>query len=497
MPRRSSATVAGSKPRPVSRTKPVSSASSASTNTSTRSTSAWRAALTSASRTAATSARDGVVERLVADDDGLDADVVVGLDLDGQGVDRGVQRRRFALVRRRRTATPAARAPGAGRGVAIRRGSSVRWISTSDCSTESWRWAATVARSSSRMRAARSSSSRRSRRPSAGAANIASPPTTTAMALGRRADVAEPAGAAGERDHAGDEQRRRRRRPAATRAATPADGRAARPPSDHTTDDADGDRRGGQHDPVARPQADRPAGDEHGAGRAADGQLAPPAVATAAAAAACVDRRRRSVEASAASAVEHGADAAGQRQQPDRGADDRRLDAPAVGPAAGDAGDDAVGAARDAQDARGAAHHRIVAQRRRSTASGSSRLRRRQGSTRDIPDGAATAASVPSEPWTSPRRRPTAAPLPDPPPAAELRPPQPRSSAASPRCSPTASASTRCGSASPSSCWRSPAASACSCTAALWLVLVVGQAPGAVGPRRRRGRCSWSACRSS
>ena len=32
----------------------------------------------------------GLVERLVADDDGLDADVVVGLDLDGEGVDRGV-----------------------------------------------------------------------------------------------------------------------------------------------------------------------------------------------------------------------------------------------------------------------------------------------------------------------------------------------------------------------------------------------------------------------
>ena len=56
------------------------------------------------------------VERLVADDDGLDADVVVGLDLDGERLDGGVQRRRVARLAPRRTATPAARAPGGGPG---------------------------------------------------------------------------------------------------------------------------------------------------------------------------------------------------------------------------------------------------------------------------------------------------------------------------------------------------------------------------------------------
>ncbi len=66
--------------------------------------------------------------------------------------------------------------------VVIRRGSVVRCISTSDCSTESCRWAARIARSSSLMRAARSSSSRRNSRPIAGATKMARPPTTTAMA---------------------------------------------------------------------------------------------------------------------------------------------------------------------------------------------------------------------------------------------------------------------------------------------------------------------------
>ena len=79
---------------PVSRTKPVSSVSSASTNTSMRSTSAWRAALTSASRSAAIEGAGCVVERLVTDDHRLDADVVVGLEFGRQHLDRRVQRLR-------------------------------------------------------------------------------------------------------------------------------------------------------------------------------------------------------------------------------------------------------------------------------------------------------------------------------------------------------------------------------------------------------------------
>ena len=76
--------------------------------------------------------------------------------------------------------------------VAIRLASDVRCMSTSDCSTESCRWAASIARSSSRMRAARSSSRRRSRRPSIGAAKTASPPMTTAMAPAEAPTPANP-----------------------------------------------------------------------------------------------------------------------------------------------------------------------------------------------------------------------------------------------------------------------------------------------------------------
>ena len=58
----------------------------------------------------------GLVEGLVADDDGLDADVVVGLDLDREGFDRGVERSSARPGRASRRARPGARVPGGGRG---------------------------------------------------------------------------------------------------------------------------------------------------------------------------------------------------------------------------------------------------------------------------------------------------------------------------------------------------------------------------------------------
>ena len=145
-----------------------------------------------------------VVERPVADHDGLDADVVVGLDLDGHRLDGGEQGRRVAGSVAPYSHARSSRSCRRAR-LAIRRGSSLRWISTSVCSTESWRWAATAARSSSRMRTERSSSSDASRRPTAGAANIARPPTTTAMARPTRRRR-QAAGAVGQRDDARSQQ---------------------------------------------------------------------------------------------------------------------------------------------------------------------------------------------------------------------------------------------------------------------------------------------------
>ena len=232
----------------------------------------------------------GVVERLVADDDGFDADVVVGLDGDRHRVDRRMQRRRLALVGRAVQPRPqlALLAPGDASSCGAGRPSAGSARATGARSRGGGR--RSIARSSSRMRAARSSSSRRSRRPSAGAAKMARPPTTTAMAPAdaptspsppvRLASEATPATSSTD---AGDDLQRtrgpRRRASGVVAAERPHHG------------DPDGDRRGRQHDPVARPQADRPADDEHGAGRAADGQLAPPTVgASPGAAAGCRDR---------------------------------------------------------------------------------------------------------------------------------------------------------------------------------------------------------------
>ena len=128
------------------------------------------------------------------------------------------------------------------------------------------------------------------------------------------ADVGQPAGAVGERDDAGAEQHDagddlERPRPSH---ASGRGGRGSRRRI-HDDDDADGDGGGGEHDAVARPQADRPGGDEDRRGRASDGQLA----ATVRGAARSRRRRRsaRRRRGERGEAVQHGADAAGEGQQ--------------------------------------------------------------------------------------------------------------------------------------------------------------------------------------
>ena len=179
------------------------------------------------------------------------------LDADGEGVDGGVQRRRLALVRSCRRATPAARAPGGGRASSSAAGRSVRCISTSDCSTESWRWAATRgplvvadARRPLVVEAAQQAAERRGGEDRQTADDDGD-------GAGRGADPGQPTGAVGQRGHARRRAGRCRRRPAPHAPATPptAGGATAERPDDR---DADGDRRGRHHDPVARPQPDRP-----------------------------------------------------------------------------------------------------------------------------------------------------------------------------------------------------------------------------------------------
>ena len=277
-----------------------------------------------------------VVERLVADDDGLDADVVVGLDRHGQGVDRRVQRRRLALAGRCRRARPAARAPGGGRGSSSAAGRS--------------------SAGSARATAAPSRGGGRPRRPlvlaDARRPLVVEPPQQPPErrggedrqaadddgdGAGRRADAGQAAGAVG--------QRGRRRRRAGRRRAT-------------TWSDA-GDRAA---DRRPAPTAERP-DDEMPTATAAAGIMipspghspiagrrrAPPPSRTpmassrrqrsAFAGRGAASARRHRWTATAADAVQHHAEPAGQRQQPDRGAHDRRLDAPPVGPPAGHAGD--------------------------------------------------------------------------------------------------------------------------------------------------------------
>ena len=264
-----------------------------------------------------------------------------------------------------------------------------------------------LARSSSRMRAARSSSSRRSRRPSAGRRRWPArrrrprwrPPT-------RRRRPAHRCGwrARRRRPRAG----RRRRRPGRPVPATPPTVGPAPPPSDQTMEIPTATAAAGTmmpspgHSPMARQTT-------------STAPVAQPIASS---------RRHRSHDGSGrgggrlgavgrqdgGEAVEHDAEPAGERQQPDRGPHDGRLDTPPVGPPAGHAGDDAVGPSGHAQ---GVGHawarppvSRAIGARRPS---GPTRDVRRpaRGSTREIPDGAARRTSVPSTTWTSPRRRPT------------------------------------------------------------------------------------------
>ena len=128
------------------------------------------AALTSASRAAATSASAPRVERAVADRHDVDRDAVVLLDLGGGELER--RRERAALAQRAAAVEPRAQLAllAAGERRRPRAGSSARrWISASVCSTESCRCAASSARSCERMRSARSSASPRTSRSHHGA----------------------------------------------------------------------------------------------------------------------------------------------------------------------------------------------------------------------------------------------------------------------------------------------------------------------------------------
>src|SRR6478735_8242064 len=182
MPWRSGGIVAGSNPIPVSRTKPVSSVSSASTNTSMRSTSACRAALTSASRSAAIRTRD-------ASSSGWSPTITASMRMSWSASSSVVS---TSIAACSDCGSPMGAAPynqaRSSRSwrrarLTMRRGSSLRWMSTNDCSTESWRCVDTLAISSSRMRIDRSSSRSCRMRPNAGAPNIASPAITMAIAL--------------------------------------------------------------------------------------------------------------------------------------------------------------------------------------------------------------------------------------------------------------------------------------------------------------------------
>ena len=386
MPRRSAATAPGSKPRPVSRTNPASSAVVGLDEHVDAIDAGVAGRVDDRLADRGDEGARGVVERLVADDDRLDADVVVG------------SRRPRPSHRSPRAATPAApcgsppyshaRSSRSWRRAspAIRRGSSVRWISTSDCSTESWRWAATLARSSSRMRAAalvveapqqaperraRRRSRGRRRRPRSALADAPTPPRPPV----RLASEPTPAPS---RTMPGDDLHEAQR---------PAAERRARCRTDHTTAIPIATAAAGSmipspgHRPIAR------ADDEDGAGRAADGELAPPTIRAPAARRRLREGGRRGDR---GDAVEHGAEPTRQRQQPDGGTHHRRLDAPTVGPPAGDAGDDAV-AARAAGAARRAVRsppHRRAARDRSSHPGRPCRgPPRRQGRTRDVPDG--------------------------------------------------------------------------------------------------------------
>ena len=197
--------------------------------------------------------------------------------------------------------------------------------------------------------------------------------------------------------------------------------------------------------------------------------------------------RRLSVDSDGGAAVEHDAEPAGERQQPDGGAHDRRLDAPAVGPAARHAGEDAVRPAGTRRGRARAARRQSLA-RRPARPSGSPRsalavLGDRSGTSPMAP--AAAVRTVVVVDLAPPPADAAPAPCPATDPTSTTRPSA--SSAASPRCSPTASTSTRCGCASRSCCWRSSAASASLVYGALWLAFVVGRRPrSTLGPRRRR-----------
>ena len=417
----------------------------------------------------------GVVERLVADDHRLHPHVVVGLDGDGHGVDRRVQRHRVARVGRavQPRAQLALLAPGQRRHPprvvgaldqhqrlqhrVVQVGGHPRPLVLAD------------ARRPLVVEAAQQATERRGGEDRQAADDDGD-------RAGRRADVTEPAGAVGQRGDAGDEQRDAgddldrpvppsRRRSGGCRCASTRRRRCRRrspPPAPSPRRPATArwrGRRGGwprsrTRWPARDASVRRPTARGGGSGSEA------------------VDGHR-------GEDVQHGAEAAGQRQQADCGAHDGRLDAPAIGPPAGDAGDHAIGAARACAGHRSdgpSLHRRAAAARRHPgwtptrpptvpvgvgvrpgmspmASTGRDPYRRRRGP---------RPAFARSGPGTGAACRPSA--------VAHHRPIA--SSAASPPSWRPASGSTPCGCASRSCCWRSSVASASCCTSA----------------------CGWSSC---
>ena len=302
-----------------------------------------------------------VVERLVADDDGLDADVVVCLDLHGEGVDRGVQRGRLTVVGRAVQPRPQLALLAAGdrrhpsrvgralhqhqrlqHGV-VQVGGQRRPLVLAD------------ARRTLVVEAPQQAAEHRRREDGESADDDGD-------GAGGRTDARQPAGAVGERRHAGAEQddtdddahdadhRAADRRPSPDRRATTRSRCRARWPTAGTMIASPG------HSPIARQAtstaavAQPRASSRRHRSRSGSGRRCGPGRAV---------RRQRG-----GAHVDDDAEATGERQQPDRGADDRRLDPPTIGPATGNTGQEAIRTALDTEPVEHSTHDASLSRRR-------------------------------------------------------------------------------------------------------------------------------------
>ena len=151
--------------------------------------------------------------------------------------------------------------------------------------------------------------------------------------------------------------------------------RASDPAGDHSTVTAMATMPDGNHHVVARPQIQLAGGEQDGTRRDDDGDVSPALRRGDGGSRLARDGRTR-LRQQHADAVEGDADTAGERQQPDRSAQQRGVDAPALGEPTGDAEENAIRATpsprnleqrrrrRSLRFGRGGRGHRaIVAQR--------------------------------------------------------------------------------------------------------------------------------------